>query len=76
MCVHLQKQRHQRESSQSSNAAQKSIGHSEGETNLATADDSDYYTPEDPHTTILSPLCPEKVRPNQKSYQYFCTQIA
>lgn len=25
------------------------------------ADDSDYYTPEDPHTTILSPLCPEKV---------------
>lgn len=25
------------------------------------AEDSDYYTPEDPHTTILSPLCPEKV---------------
>lgn len=29
---------------------------------LAGAEDSeDYYTPEDPHTTILSPLCPEKV---------------
>ncbi|XP_055852761.1 probable E3 ubiquitin-protein ligase MGRN1 isoform X1 [Episyrphus balteatus] len=27
---------------------------------LAGAEDSDYYTPEDPHTTILSPLCPEK----------------
>lgn len=25
------------------------------------AEDSDYYTPEDPHTTILSPLYPEKV---------------
>lgn len=22
----------------------------------AKADDSDYYTPEDPHTTILSPI--------------------
>lgn len=27
---------------------------------IEKADDSDYFTPEDPHTTILSPLC-EKV---------------
>ena len=26
------------------------------EENEAKADDSDYYTPEDPHTTILSPV--------------------
>ena len=30
--------------------------------NTGGAEDSDYYTPEDPHTTILSPLCPDKVR--------------
>lgn len=59
-----------------SNSASKSqgINASEGETNLAAADDSDYYTPEDPHTTILSPLCPEKVR--TKNFQYFCTKNA
>jgi hypothetical protein len=28
---------------------------------LAGAEDSDYYTPEDTQTTILSPLCSEKV---------------
>lgn len=33
----------------------------DGEAMLAGAEDSDYYTPEEPHTTILSPLCPEKV---------------
>lgn len=33
----------------------------DGEPILAEADDSDYYTPEDPHTTILSPLCPDKI---------------
>lgn len=33
----------------------------ENENVVIGADDSDYYTPEDPHTTILSPLCPEKV---------------
>lgn len=27
-----------------------------GEEGEAKADDSDYYTPEDPHTTILSPV--------------------
>lgn len=27
-----------------------------GEEAEAKADDSDYYTPEDPHTTILSPV--------------------
>ncbi|XP_037025658.1 E3 ubiquitin-protein ligase MGRN1 isoform X3 [Bradysia coprophila] len=34
----------------------------DNDASLAGAEDSDYYTPEDPHTTILSPLCPEKVK--------------
>lgn len=34
----------------------------DNDTILAGAEDSDYYTPEDPHTTILSPLCPEKTK--------------
>lgn len=28
---------------------------------ICTTEDSDYFTPEDTHTTILSPLCPDKV---------------
>lgn len=34
----------------------------EGSLVVGTADDSDYYTPEDPQTTILSPLFSEDVR--------------
>ncbi|CAD7091813.1 unnamed protein product [Hermetia illucens] len=34
---------------------------------LAGAEDSDYYTPEDPQTTILSPLCPEKSKGSEKT---------
>ncbi|CAO1427125.1 unnamed protein product [Diamesa hyperborea] len=36
-------------------AEEKPTNLTEDDTNLTKADDSDYYTPEDPHTTILSP---------------------
>lgn len=37
-------------------------GGDDGDTGLAaTGEDSDYYTPEDPATTILSPLHADKV---------------
>jgi len=38
------------------------VGGDDGDTGLAAAgEDSDYYTPEDPATTILSPLHADKV---------------
>jgi hypothetical protein len=36
---------------------------------MGGAEDSDYYTPEDTQTTILSPLCSEKVNPTS-NFQY------
>ncbi|XP_055311143.1 probable E3 ubiquitin-protein ligase MGRN1 [Sitodiplosis mosellana] len=35
--------------------------------NICSTEDSDYFTPEDPHTTILSPLCPDKNKGNDKT---------
>jgi hypothetical protein len=38
----------------------------------AKADDSDYYTPEDPHTTILSPVkSPAPIEKVNRSYRVF-----
>lgn len=42
---------------------------------LAGAEDSDYYTPEDPHTTILSPVHPDKVD-IRKSKENLSTPLA
>lgn len=42
---------------------------------LAGAEDSDYYTPEDPHTTILSPVYPDKVD-IRKSKENLSTPLA
>lgn len=40
----------------------KALAGDDGDTGLAAAgEDSDYYTPEDPATTILSPLHSDKV---------------
>jgi len=44
------------------------VGGDDGDTGLAaTGEDSDYYTPEDPATTILSPLHADKERPFMSS---------
>ncbi|XP_031634588.1 probable E3 ubiquitin-protein ligase MGRN1 [Contarinia nasturtii] len=44
--------------------------------NICSTEDSDYFTPEDPHTTILSPLCPDKNKDKTRSKESLSSSAA